>query len=73
VRWRKKYFRVVKRFALFPIKALIEDSTITYEWRWLEVVYLEQEIDYLFGMFRCWKNRAFITNEQYLFIKGEGK
>lgn len=61
MRWKKHKFRYVRRFAFFPIK-------IRNEYRWWEVVYIEQERNWL----DCWANNKFITKEEYLKFKQEG-
>ena len=64
MRWTKKYTRVVKRFALFPI-------TINEETRWFENVYLMQRRDIHALIFR-WYNDRFIDEAAYLSYKKEG-
>lgn len=58
MRWRKRHSRVVKRFALLPIKATCNE---TLEWRWLEIVYLNQIRD----CFDKWFTTRFVTKEEY--------
>lgn len=53
MRWKKKYERVIKRFAFFPI-------IICGEYRWLETVYIRQ-------IRRAgWVNVLFTNKEEYL-------
>ncbi len=58
MRWTKRYTRYIKRFAIFPIK--IKD-----EIRWLETVYLRQYYDVWTVPFSMWKNKEFVTAEEY--------
>ena len=54
MKWKKRKYRYIRRFALFPIK-------IRSEYRWLEIVYIEQHRNWL----DCWENLQFITEEEY--------
>ena len=66
MRFRTRYVRFVKRFALFPVKAKYDEHLYsTNEYRWLETVYLHQVKDWRFDIFPYWKNDSFITEEQY--------
>lgn len=66
MRWRTRYKRVVKRFALFPVKARHDERLYSNnEYRWLETVYLYQTKDWRFDMFPYWKNEWFLTKELY--------
>ena len=56
MRWVKKYDRIVKTFALFPIR-------IHMEWRWLEMVYIKQHRHWGNGDF--WIDDEFTTKEEY--------
>ena len=57
MRFKMKEYRVVKRFALFPIK-------FGHETRWLETVYIRQEIyDSFFGSY--YYDKCFTTKEEY--------
>lgn len=60
MRWKKKYSRIVKKFALFPVK--IDD-----EYRWLETVYVEQGWHHWYG----WRDNKFINEEEYTKRVGE--
>lgn len=55
MKWKKYGRRCVRRFALFPIK-------IENEYRWFEVVYIEQRRDWL----DCWKNVRFVSKDYYI-------
>lgn len=67
MRFKCKYYgdkRVVKRFALFPIRLYIDRTTDRQEIRWFEVVYIFQKVDCgIFG--REWQNRYFVTRDEY--------
>ena len=65
MRWRKKYNRIVKRFAIFPVETFTEGGGCDREYRWLETVYLQQHRDYLFGMFPFWKTTSFVSENIY--------
>ena len=66
MRFRFRYSRVVKRFALFPIKAKINPRSNIDEWRWLEVVYVEQTKEWVFeGIIPVWKNSYFTNKAIY--------
>lgn len=65
MRWRKKYSRIVKRFALLPIKAKLRFNSDEYEWRWLETVYLYQVRDWRVGIFSFWNSVHFECEELY--------
>lgn len=65
MKWRKRYGRIVKRFALFPIKTAVDPYHLYYEWRWLETVYIRQERDFLFGMIPIWRNDMFVDESDY--------
>lgn len=65
MRWRKGYLRIVKRFALFPIKTYVDSYHFREEWRWLETVYLEQTRDFLFGVIPIWRNDRFVDESDY--------
>lgn len=55
--------RIVKRFALFPV-CLLDNDTQRKEIRWLEVVYVCQKVDC--GMFwNVWVSRCFTTRDEY--------
>ena len=61
MRWRHREHRIVKRFALFPINAKTRSSIFAVEeWRWLEIVYLDQLYDFPF-----WITTNFATKEEY--------
>lgn len=62
MRWRKRYGRIVKRFALFPIKAKYNEKE---EWRWLEIVYLQQTRDYWLGVIPFWSTVWFVRRGDY--------
>lgn len=63
MRWKRKRFRAVRIFALFPIRA-------NGEWRWLEIVYIGQYRQlYEKDLFTSWKNARFLTKEEYLKLK----
>lgn len=59
MRWTRKYERIIKRFALFPIR-------IYGDYRWLEWVYIKQKNvpDDYFGIY-TWCNRDFATRWEY--------
>lgn len=61
MRWRKKTMKVVRRFALFPIR-------IGYEYRWLEVVYIRR---FKRDPYILWRNDKFVDKET--FIKSKKK
>ena len=63
MKWKPKYMRVVKRFALFPVKAQVD--SLNYEYRWLETVYLDQHRDWLFGVFPIWRSDKFVSKTAY--------
>lgn len=65
MRFRTCYSRVVKRFALFPIKARINPHSNIVEWRWLEVVYVKQKKDWFDGIIPVWKNSYFTNKAIY--------
>ena len=72
MRWRKRYNRVVKRFALFPIKAFLDDIRLNYEYRWLETVYLRQTKEYwFFGTIPHWKTVRFVNKGEYITYRDE--
>jgi hypothetical protein len=54
--------RIIKKFALFPIKTI-------YNWKWLETCYIRQErikIDGYFGSSSYkWINKEFATKHEY--------
>lgn len=50
--------RIIKRFAIFPI--LVER-----EYRWLEWCYIKQTWYHRIFEDDCWKNIAFVTEEDY--------
>jgi hypothetical protein len=57
MKWFKRRYRIIKRFALFPIYTS-EDR----ECRWLEIVYIKQSRSWL----DTWENCSFTTKERYL-------
>lgn len=60
MRWtllHNKDIRIIKRFALLPIR-------IDYEVRWLETVYIRQEY------YNGWHNDGFVDKRSYLNLKG---
>ena len=57
MRYRKRLKRVVKRFAIFPIK-------ICGEYRWLETVYIVQRYNE-YSPLQKWYNREFTTKFEY--------
>lgn len=65
MRWRKRYSRIVKRFALFPIKAKLGFNRDVDEWRWLETVYLYQIKDWTFGFIPFWATLYFVRKQDY--------
>jgi len=66
MRWRTRYARVARRFALFPIKTKLGPGTgCAEEYRWLETVYLRQERDWLFGVIPIWRNSYFVLKSDY--------
>ena len=65
MRWRTRYTRIVKRFALFPITESLNLNTRDEEHRWLEIVYLHQARDWLLGIIPCWITVCFATKEEY--------
>lgn len=66
MRFRRRYSRVLKRFALFPIKAKIDLYSNIEEWRWLEVVYVKQTTEWVFGgIIPVWKNASFTSKAIY--------
>ena len=66
MRWRTKYARVVRRFALFPIKTKLGPGNgCAEEYRWLETVYLRQYRDWLFGIIPIWSNSCFTHKNDY--------
>lgn len=66
MRWRKRYRRIVKRFALFPVKARMYtcfgENT---EFRWLETVYLVQQRDWFGGVIPFWRTTTFADRRGY--------
>ena len=66
MRWRKRYSRIVKRFALFPVKAYLNGFCVDDEYRWLETVYLRQFRDWLWGVIPIWRTKTFATKGDYL-------
>ena len=65
MRWRKRYSRIVKRFALFPIKAKLHLNSDVDEWRWLETVYLYQLKDWKVGFIPFWATLYFVHKQDY--------
>lgn len=66
--------RIVRRFALFPVRlpsnySLDGDNVVRVEEvRWLEVVYIRQRWTYgIFGM--DWENDEFVPRREYLKYK----
>lgn len=57
MKWKKKYSRTVRRFALFPIRC-------RDEYRWLEVVYIQQSLKWD-GCFTWWDNYRFVDKKQW--------
>lgn len=64
MRWTRKPIKIVKRFAILPIR--IED-----EYRWLEMVYIFKK--YKNGLFPRYINVAFLTKQQYDLYTKEDK
>ena len=60
MRWKKKYNRVIKRFAFLPIR-------VGDEYRWLETVYIRQTRR------AEWVNVMWISKEEYLKERNYGK
>ena len=60
MKWKRKTERIVKRFALFPIKAEEDYNNRDEDWRWLETVYLYQTSSWPF-----WFTWKFVTKEDY--------
>ena len=59
MRWIRKPIKIVKRFAILPIR--IDD-----EYRWLEMVYIFKKYrDGLITAFPRYINVAFLTKKQY--------
>ena len=57
MRWHQPHHgkvRVVKRFALFPMR-------VYGEYRWLETCYIKQEYNF---WQECWENVKFLTKEE---------
>jgi hypothetical protein len=73
MRWRKHYARIIKRFAILPVKAHPPGEEIDFEYRWLETVYLRQSRDFFLGVFPIWKNWKFVTEDQYCAYRAELK
>lgn len=65
MRWRKHYNRIVRRFAILPVKAHPPGEVVETEYRWLETVYLKQTRDWIGGIFPVWVNYEFATAGQY--------
>lgn len=70
--------RIVRRFALFPVRlpsgySWVGDNVVRVEEvRWLEVVYIRQLwTEGLFGM--SWENDEFVPRREYLKYKEETK
>ena len=57
MRYCRRFKRVVKRFAIFPI-------VICGEYRWRETVYIIQRYDHN-AVFLRWYNCAFTTKSEY--------
>ncbi len=73
MRWKNHYQRVVKRFAIFPVKARVEGG-MDFEYRWLETVYRLQHRDWLFGIFPIWETDTFVNEHYYeLYLKNRRK
>ena len=68
MRWTNEYQRVVKRFAIFPVKAWGNNHKtrgLYFEYRWLETVYLAQHKDWRLGVFPYWRTDRFATKREY--------
>ena len=61
MKWKYKYRRIIKRFALLPILA-------NDEYRWLQTVYISQWRN-VYSDF--WHNETFVDKELYLSYKME--
>lgn len=59
MRWRKKMMKIVRRFALFPI-------CISYEYRWMEVVYIRR---FKRDPFILWRNDRFVSKKTFIEYK----
>lgn len=64
MRWIRKPIKIVKRFAILPIR--IED-----EYRWLEMVYIFKK--YKNSLFPRYINVVFLTKQQYELYTKEDK
>ena len=65
MKWEKQYHRTIKRFAIFPV--CIDD-----EYRWLEMVYIEQKLCRGFWH-DWWEDKSFVSKSEYLQYKQEKK
>lgn len=57
MRYRRRHSRVVRKFAIFPIK-------INGEYRWLETVYIVKRCNFYSLIFK-WYNYSFTTKSEY--------
>ncbi len=60
MKWKQRYFRIKKKFALFPIK-------FDEEYIWLEMIYLKQSLSW--SRWKCcnyWKDVGRCTRKEYL-------
>ena len=55
--WERKYTKIIKRFALIPIK-------LNNESHWLKQVYIKQRFVYS-DVYSYWENVDFTTKEEY--------
>ena len=63
MRWKKDSCRIIKRFAIFPIR-------IDREYRWLEIVYIEQEMwEGIWSGNIYYDDKKFVSKSEYLEYK----
>lgn len=63
MKWEKPNWRIIKKLAIFPMR-------IGKEYRWLEIVYIEQHLNkYFLTDGYWWSNEGFVSKSEYLEYK----
>lgn len=63
MKWEKQKWRIIKRLAVFPIR-------IGKEYRWLEIVYIEQSLcEGTYSDTLWWEDERFVSKSEYLEYK----
>lgn len=63
MKWEKQKWRIIKRLAVFPMR-------IGKEYRWLEIVYIEQNLfEGTYSDTLWWGNKRFVSKSEYLEYK----